>query len=463
MVATLSGPPRGAVAGRANWPHPALLDVLSAAPSNAPSAEAESDEQDRSEARSAAEPPSAAGSPLTAHLAVEAAQRPAQVQQNQALSADAARRAPARSDGQLAERAGRAQFRAALADAQQRSTAQHAPESSSVQAPTATKAENAPRGGAEAPTGAPGDKAGSAAKTQNPVPAAAPSPASLAPPMTAAESAIAQPPAAGTDLNRPGPSGAAAGSSTARVDVAIQDKSATPVAAAAAAPIHPAGNAPPIEPSTIPAARGGGPAPTSAGAAPAQTGSVGDAGGGRSTTPAAPAAAARPAKPPTSSAPGENDANIEQIVRWARSRIEGQRSTTVMRLDPPLLGTLRLRLDLDHGAAALTVDADQPLAQRLLTEHLDTLQRGFEAAGMRLEHVEVRLAADPQRAALDGGYDADDARGQPPPQERPDEQPGEPRTRREADGFAASAEPPVARVEGDDPAPRGVSRVNLWV
>lgn len=464
MVETLSRSPRGAVAERAIWPHAGLLDVLSATPSTASSDEAESDEPARQEARRTAESSEALGSPLTAHLAVEAAQRPAQVQQNQALSADAARRAPARWEGQIAERTNRAQFRAALADAQQRSTMPHAPDSGSASAQTSAGTETALRGGGETPSAAPGDKAGPTIKAQAAVAGAPQTPAANIPAVTEAQGPPAQPqPGAGPELNGPRPGGPASGAPIASAEVAIRNIAATTAFAAAPAPIVSPHSVPSVEPTSMTAARGVGSAPTLTGAAPAQNGSVGEAGGVRGPSTTTPNAATGTPKPAGASSPGENDANIEQIVRWARSRLEGQRSTTVMRLDPPLLGTLRLRLDLDHGAAVLTIDADQPLAQRLLSEHLDTLHRGFEAAGIRLEHVEVRYAADPERSTLAGGYDADPERGQPPPQERPDEQPGEPRTQRDADGLPAPTEPPAGRVEGDEAAPRGASRVNLWV
>lgn len=75
-----------------------------------------------------------------------------------------------------------------------------------------------------------------------------------------------------------------------------------------------------------------------------------------------------------------------------------------MRLDPPELGKLTLRLELQGDALQLEVEAATPAARRLLSEQTDLLRHSLEAAGIRLERVDVRLqetiadqsVADPQ-------------------------------------------------------------------
>lgn len=101
---------------------------------------------------------------------------------------------------------------------------------------------------------------------------------------------------------------------------------------------------------------------------------------------------------------GESDANIEQIVRWVRTRSDQRHSVTTLRLDPPELGKLTLRLELQGDALRLEVEAATPAARRLLSERADVLRHSLEAAGIRLERVDVRLqetvadqpTADPQ-------------------------------------------------------------------
>ncbi|MFQ5804915.1 MAG: flagellar hook-length control protein FliK [Phycisphaerae bacterium] len=124
--------------------------------------------------------------------------------------------------------------------------------------------------------------------------------------------------------------------------------------------------------------------------------------GGRAggTAPAAAAGTRSPAKSgpgatgkTSGTRPAQNadwDANIERLVRIVRSRISGERSHTVLRLDPPELGSLRLQMDLRGEMLTLRVDTSTDLAHRLLWEDLNRLRHGLEASGIRLERVEVR-------------------------------------------------------------------------
>jgi flagellar hook-length control protein FliK len=110
------------------------------------------------------------------------------------------------------------------------------------------------------------------------------------------------------------------------------------------------------------------------------------------------------------------DANIERIVRVVRGRLGAKHSRTVVRLDPPELGSLRLQMDLRGTALTLRIDTSTGLAHRLLSEDLPKLRDGLEGSGIQLERVEVRPPALTPEA---GEYDAsrhadqrDDARGE---------------------------------------------------
>lgn len=86
----------------------------------------------------------------------------------------------------------------------------------------------------------------------------------------------------------------------------------------------------------------------------------------------------------------DRNANTERIVRIVAQRLGTERSHTVMRLDPPELGSLRLQMDLKGDALALRIDSSTHTAHRLLSEDLDALRQGLEAAGIRLESIDVR-------------------------------------------------------------------------
>jgi len=106
----------------------------------------------------------------------------------------------------------------------------------------------------------------------------------------------------------------------------------------------------------------------------------------------APPAGATPEPAPE----GSSDANMARIMRLVLARVGKDRSVATLRLDPPELGSVRLRLDLRNDQLSLQIDAQTPAARRLLSDQLDVLRRSLEAAGIQLDHVEVRVPAAPE-------------------------------------------------------------------
>jgi flagellar hook-length control protein FliK len=88
-------------------------------------------------------------------------------------------------------------------------------------------------------------------------------------------------------------------------------------------------------------------------------------------------------------------ANVERVLRVIRSHAAAGRSSATIRLDPPELGTLRLRMELEQDALRLRIETQSVVAHRLLSDELDSLRRGLEAAGLHLERVEIRPPAPP--------------------------------------------------------------------
>jgi flagellar hook-length control protein FliK len=140
--------------------------------------------------------------------------------------------------------------------------------------------------------------------------------------------------------------------------------------------------------------------PTALGRASAQPGS--ERSGVVATAPASEASASRKSgvlanasSQADATEPRNSEANIERIVRLVQARIGKDRSVAHLRLDPPELGTVKLHMDLRQDQLALEVEAQTPAAQRVLEDELDTLRRNLEAAGVRVERIEVRLAPEP--------------------------------------------------------------------
>jgi flagellar hook-length control protein FliK len=106
------------------------------------------------------------------------------------------------------------------------------------------------------------------------------------------------------------------------------------------------------------------------------------------------ASAARPAKDPAPTT-SKNDANTERILRVLRSQINENRAQATLRLDPPELGTIKLHMDLRQDVLALRVDTATSAAHRLLSEQVESLRQGLEAAGIQLERIDIRAPVTP--------------------------------------------------------------------
>lgn len=89
----------------------------------------------------------------------------------------------------------------------------------------------------------------------------------------------------------------------------------------------------------------------------------------------------------------ERAANLRRIVRVVQQHLRENSAHTVLRLDPPELGSLRLEMNLRGDALTLRIDTSTHLAQRLLQEDVEKLRQGLEAAGIQLARVEVRPPA----------------------------------------------------------------------
>jgi flagellar hook-length control protein FliK len=154
---------------------------------------------------------------------------------------------------------------------------------------------------------------------------------------------------------------------------------------------------------------------------------------------------------------------MEQMVRFVQSRIGRDRSEAVLRLDPPELGSVRLHMHLRDNVLSLRVEPQTALAHALLSRDLDELRHNLEAAGIRLEHVELR----PPPAGTEPGQ-SDSSAFQPQPEARSEQQqhmsPSE-YERQGAHGRAADGTEPDGTAGTEVGASAMVvteSRVNVW-
>lgn len=114
------------------------------------------------------------------------------------------------------------------------------------------------------------------------------------------------------------------------------------------------------------------------------------------TTQPATTRAARATATPRAAQPAEQQAQkgepSEQVVRVIRQQIRAGRVKSIMRLDPPELGSIRLNLDVTKDNISVRVVPATETAHRVLTNDLEILRRGLEALGLRVDRLEVRPA-----------------------------------------------------------------------
>ncbi|MCS6862637.1 MAG: flagellar hook-length control protein FliK [Abditibacteriales bacterium] len=82
---------------------------------------------------------------------------------------------------------------------------------------------------------------------------------------------------------------------------------------------------------------------------------------------------------------------IHQIVREARVRFERGETAMTLRLQPPHLGRLRLRLVWSGSELTAQMDAESQTAKQLIEANLPALYQLLSEQGIRVDHVTVSV------------------------------------------------------------------------
>ncbi len=98
--------------------------------------------------------------------------------------------------------------------------------------------------------------------------------------------------------------------------------------------------------------------------------------------------AAKPAAPaqPTP----RNTEHFEKILRFVKLEVGKDHARTTIRLNPPELGAIRLKIEQQHHATRVTIEPQTALAHQMLRSDIESLRAGLEAAGVRLEQMELK-------------------------------------------------------------------------
>jgi len=115
----------------------------------------------------------------------------------------------------------------------------------------------------------------------------------------------------------------------------------------------------------------------------------------------APAAAPAPPPPP---APDFAEANHARIITGIRGQLLPNGGTMQIRLDPPELGAIQVRIEIRDGVVTAAFETTSDHATKLLGHSLDQLRTALEQQGVNVDKLQVRQQApsQEQQSARDG-------------------------------------------------------------
>lgn len=95
---------------------------------------------------------------------------------------------------------------------------------------------------------------------------------------------------------------------------------------------------------------------------------------------------------------------IDQIVTAVRMEAAGSRRELIVRLDPPELGTVHIRVSVDTGSGmSVHVEASAPWVRDMLDTRLQELRRSFTDLGINVDQYSVSLRMDTSPEQANGG------------------------------------------------------------
>ncbi|MEI8196376.1 MAG: flagellar hook-length control protein FliK, partial [Phycisphaerae bacterium] len=121
------------------------------------------------------------------------------------------------------------------------------------------------------------------------------------------------------------------------------------------------------------------------------------------TSPAAPggttgAEIARAAQDPP---PVDRQQLLDQVMAGLRTKIDARNGQAEIRLDPPNLGTLRVRIQMDNGTVSAQFFSDHSVVRGLLSENMDKLRSVLQSQGIAVDRLAVPPPTHP--AAVPAG------------------------------------------------------------
>lgn len=85
---------------------------------------------------------------------------------------------------------------------------------------------------------------------------------------------------------------------------------------------------------------------------------------------------------------------LDQVMSGLRTKIDARNGQADIRLDPPNLGTLRVRIQLDNGIVSAQFYSDHSVVRGLLSENMDKLRSVLQSQGIAVDRLVVPAPAN---------------------------------------------------------------------
>jgi flagellar hook-length control protein FliK len=85
----------------------------------------------------------------------------------------------------------------------------------------------------------------------------------------------------------------------------------------------------------------------------------------------------------------------EQALRGLKSVVNQRGGSLTLRLNPPDLGELRIRVELSPHAIRAQFEASSPQVASMLQRQMDTLRTALESQGLRVDHLQAQSPTAP--------------------------------------------------------------------
>jgi flagellar hook-length control protein FliK len=91
-------------------------------------------------------------------------------------------------------------------------------------------------------------------------------------------------------------------------------------------------------------------------------------------------------------APTEAQIVAQSVARGLTAAVNQRGGSITLRLVPESLGLVRIHMSIDRGAVSVRLEATNPAAQGLLTEHIAMLRGSLESRGLTIDKLSVQYS-----------------------------------------------------------------------